>query len=211
MSPSGEGDIFVGFTAVVVVCFFWRACISSTKDKVRVSDDLVSEPTASSDEVLIAKDTLKDNQQSLDPDPNQLSREGSSLTSEISNLNMDIRFSADQLFDFDKAVLKPEAEGVLNQVAADLRRTGTESVVITGHTDAKGDKDYNKKLSERRAKSVKDWFVRNGLKNKFMTEGKGEEEPIAPNTTDEGKDSEEGRAKNRRVEIKYLGTETIGK
>lgn len=163
------------------------------------------------EEVVVSRDTLRATSESLSQDGNSLSATGSNLTADVSNLNMDVQLASDQLFDFDKSTLKPEAEEVLNQVATDLQAMGTEPVRITGHTDSKGDNNYNKKLSEARANSVKDWFVKKGLKNKFITEGKGEEDPIAPNTTSDGKDSEEGRSKNRRVEVKYLGTQSISK
>ena len=156
-------------------------------------------------------DTLRATRETINPDNNTLTATGSSLSAEQSNLNVDAQLSADQLFDFNKSTLKPEAEEMLTQLATNLESMGDESVRITGHTDSKGDNSYNKKLSLERANAVKDWLVNKGLKNQIITEGKGEEEPIAENTTSDGKDNEEGRAKNRRVEVKYLGSQSISK
>ena len=75
-------------------------------------------------------------------------------------------------------------------------------VQIEGHTDAKGDDGYNQRLSERRAESVRLWFIRNALHNvQFSSRGFGETRPVAPNTKEGGADDPEGRQKNRRVEI----------
>lgn len=156
-------------------------------------------------------DTLRATRETVNPGNNTLTATGSGLSAEQSNLNVDAQLAADQLFDFNKSTLKPEAEEMLTQLAANLESMGDESVRITGHTDSKGDNSYNKKLSLDRANAVKDWLVKKGLKNQILTEGKGEEEPIAENTTSDGKDNEEGRAKNRRVEVKYLGTQSISK
>ena len=76
-------------------------------------------------------------------------------------------------------------------------------MAIEGHTDGKGKDDYNQKLSERRAQSVRDYFVKDeGLKGlSFSTKGFGKTKPVAPNAREDGSDDPEGRQKNRRVEI----------
>ena len=115
-----------------------------------------------------------------------------------------IELAADVLFEFDKAVLLPKAEQTLKQAAAVIDEKAANSTVrIEGHTDAKGDDNYNQKLSERRAKAVKDWFVKKGglKKVKFKTQGLGEQRPVAPNAKPDGADDPDGRQKNRRVEI----------
>ena len=114
-----------------------------------------------------------------------------------------IELAADVLFDFDKAELLPKARDTLKQAAGVIRDRAKGTVRIAGHTDAKGDANYNQKLSERRANAVRDWFVtKEGLQNvKFTTEGFGKLQPVAPNTKPDGSDDPEGRQKNRRVEI----------
>ena len=187
------------------------SCNSETKkEEPKNSTELIATEGSIEDNVE-AGDTLRATRETVNPGNNTLTATGSGLSAEQSNLNVDAQLAADQLFDFNKSTLKPEAEEMLTQLAANLESMGDESVRITGHTDSKGDNNYNKKLSLARANAVKDWLVNKGLKNQIITEGKGEEEPIAENTTSDGKDNEEGRAKNRRVEVKYLGTQSISK
>ncbi|MFA6986707.1 MAG: OmpA family protein [Arenimonas sp.] len=115
-----------------------------------------------------------------------------------------IELAADVLFEFDKAVILPKAEQTLKQAAALIGEKATDSTVrIEGHTDAKGDDNYNQRLSERRAEAVKNWFASQGGLNTvtFSTRGLGEQQPVAPNTRSDGSDDPEGRQKNRRVEI----------
>ncbi|MEM7281031.1 MAG: OmpA family protein [Pseudomonadota bacterium] len=105
----------------------------------------------------------------------------------------------DVLFDFDKSTLKSSAVESLRDAADKLNTRRTLPVTIEGHTDSTGPSDYNQDLSERRAQAVKDWFVDHGVDQAetFKVVGKGESEPTASNSSDEG------RQKNRRVEIKY--------
>jgi outer membrane protein OmpA-like peptidoglycan-associated protein len=114
-----------------------------------------------------------------------------------------IQLAADVLFDFDKSDIKPQAAAVLKQAASFVRDKAKGTVQIDGHTDGKGSDAYNQKLSERRAASVKNWFVnKEGLSNvKFSTQGFGAKKPVAPNTKPDGSDDPDGRQKNRRVEI----------
>ena len=78
-------------------------------------------------------------------------------------------------------------------------------VEIAGHTDSKGDDDYNMKLSQKRAQAVVDAVVKRGIdKSRMVAKGYGETEPLANNLDDDGKEDAEGMAKNRRVELKVL-------
>ncbi|WP_324672532.1 OmpA family protein [Hymenobacter sp. GOD-10R] len=102
------------------------------------------------------------------------------------------------LFDTDKAELKPTATKALQQVAASIaQRYGKNQVRIMGFADSRGDKDYNKELSEKRADAVKNWFVQNGKvdASRISVEPMGEAQPAASNAT------ASGRQQNRRVEI----------
>jgi|SRR5581483_11854968 len=99
-------------------------------------------------------------------------------------------------FDFDKADIKPAGREVLEGAVKTLRDNPTIHVMVEGHTDSVGSDAYNQKLSERRAKAVRDYLVRQGIEaSRLTTRGYGESRPIADNTT------AEGRAKNRRVEV----------
>lgn len=115
----------------------------------------------------------------------------------------DFTMKADNYFDFDKSELKPEGKKVVKEISNELtKENATGTLKIEGHTDSIGTKEYNQKLSERRAQSVENEFKQNITtdKIKYETRGYGEERPIADNAT------KEGRAKNRRVEINFGGT-----
>jgi outer membrane protein OmpA-like peptidoglycan-associated protein len=108
---------------------------------------------------------------------------------------MVITLSGSVLFATDKSDLLGTAKTRLNQVAEALKEDGRE-ITILGHTDAQGDEEYNVKLSQRRAESVRQYLVSRGVEGaRIKAEGKGKNEPIADNA------SPEGRANNRRVEI----------
>ena len=110
-------------------------------------------------------------------------------------------YQADTLFDFDKSVLKPEGKAKLDELIAKIRNVSLEVIIVVGHTDSVGTDAYNMKLGDRRAQTVKAYFVSKGIeRNRVYTESKGESQPIADNKT------KEGRAKNRRVEIEVVGT-----
>ena len=110
-------------------------------------------------------------------------------------------YAADAFFDFDKAVVKPAGKAKLDDLLGKIKGLNLEVIIAIGHTDSVGSDAYNQKLSVRRAESVKAYLVSKGVeKNRIYTEGKGEKAPIADNKT------EQGRAKNRRVEIEVVGT-----
>lgn len=102
-------------------------------------------------------------------------------------------------FEFDKDRLTPEAEDVLRGVAKGLLSQKDLRVELAGHTDSKGSDSYNQKLSDRRAASVSRFLIAEGVPaSQFVSKGYGESQPIDTNETDEG------RARNRRVEFKVL-------
>jgi OmpA-OmpF porin, OOP family len=112
-----------------------------------------------------------------------------------------VTMAADALFDFDKAVLKPEGRAKLDDLVGKLKAVNLEVIIAIGHTDSIGSEAYNKKLSLRRSDAVKAYLVSKGIEaNRIYTEGKGKSQPIADNKT------KEGRAKNRRVEIEVVGS-----
>ena len=104
-------------------------------------------------------------------------------------------------FDFDSAVLKPtEKLKLKNEYGQIVAMNANSRFRIIGHTDNVGDRDYNIRLSRGRARAIVEFFVETyGLsRNQFIYDGKGPDQPIAPN------DTEEGRAKNRRAECSLL-------
>jgi outer membrane protein OmpA-like peptidoglycan-associated protein len=103
------------------------------------------------------------------------------------------------LFDFDKADIKPESYPILDEVTEYLKSNPDLKMEAQGHTDSKGTAEYNLKLSDRRAASVKKYLVDKGIEaDRLETKGYGLTKPIAPN------DTEENRARNRRVEFKPI-------
>ncbi len=126
----------------------------------------------------------------------------SDLNGNIEGSKLFIQLSADVLFDFDKAAIKPTAASTLKKVALIIRKKARGPVTIIGHTDSKGTKEYNQSLSLRRAESTRAWLLdKGGAQATYQVEGRGESEPIAANTRPDGTDNPDGRAKNRRVDI----------
>ncbi len=102
-------------------------------------------------------------------------------------------------FKSDSANLEPLAIKTLEKILTLMKTNPELKIEIIGHTDSTGPEDYNQKLSELRARVVADWLIRNGINSKRIKAiGKGESEPIADNSTPEG------RAKNRRTEIRII-------
>lgn len=100
-------------------------------------------------------------------------------------------------FDFDKDTLTPESNAILDKAAEILKDKTTGKVLVEGHTDGKGSASYNKGLSQRRAKTVADYLKSAGVSVPLEAKGYGMDQPIASN------DTPEGRAQNRRVELKF--------
>ncbi|CAM2765064.1 OmpA family protein [Vibrio mytili] len=99
-------------------------------------------------------------------------------------------------FEFDSAKLTETVKERLDNVVAFLNEYPQAQVEVTGYTDTSGPAAYNQKLSERRAQSVADYLMASGISSdRFTVSGMGEENPIADNST------KEGREKNRRVEV----------
>jgi OOP family OmpA-OmpF porin len=106
------------------------------------------------------------------------------------------------LFDFDKSVVRSTAS--IDPVIDELMQNSALMVTVIGHTDSRGAAEYNQRLSEERANSVAKYLQSKGVApNRISVQGKGEGQPTADNQT------EEGRAKNRRVEFVISGTKAI--
>ncbi len=125
------------------------------------------------------------------------------LGAKKTDMGIQISLSGDILFDFDKWDIKEQAINTLTRLAKLIKDLNKRHVLIEGHTDARGTESYNLDLSNKRALSVKNWFISRGTLSdvEFQVKGHGESSPIAPNTNPDGSDNPEGRAANRRVEI----------
>ena len=105
-------------------------------------------------------------------------------------------------FRFNSAALSPQFEQFLDEVITRLEANENLIVQIIGHTDSVGSEEVNQQISEARAQSAADYLTAKGIaKDRIVVEGKGELEPIGSNET------REGRALNRRVEVKILEKE----
>ncbi len=100
-------------------------------------------------------------------------------------------------FPSGQSTIKPEYFGLLKKVQNGIETFDNSKVSVQGHTDSRGSNDLNMKLSEERSSAVKEYLVANmpSLKGRITSKGYGKERPVASNET------EEGRAKNRRIDI----------
>lgn len=102
-------------------------------------------------------------------------------------------------FAFGSASLSPEFRGTLDKIGSTLTEYEKTYVDVLGHTDSVGSDAFNQTLSEQRAQTVADYLAGRGVQRaRLATRGYGESQPRASNTT------EEGRAQNRRVEIRLV-------
>jgi len=113
-----------------------------------------------------------------------------------------VTLGAHALFNHDRSILRPEGMSELDTLASKLRSfSSVQSINVVGHTDSDGTEAYNQGLSERRAASVKDYLIQQGVSGSVIsTSGQGESSPATSNAT------KEGRQQNRRVEIGITAT-----
>ena len=121
-----------------------------------------------------------------------------------------INFSADALFDFDKAELRPRGRTMLDDLVTMLQGATYEVILAIGHTDRIGSAAYNQKLSLRRAEAVKQYLVSKGIAaNRVYAEGKGKSQPV---TKPSDCNSKKGEAlvgclqPDRRVDVEVTAT-----
>lgn len=123
-----------------------------------------------------------------------------------------VSFSADSLFDFDKASVKPGGKQELDKFSAELKGTQFDVINVTGHTDRIGSHAYNQKLSERRAEAVKDYLVTSAgvAADKIVTKGVDGAEPVTKPGDCKGTKATKALIAclqpDRRVEVEVVGT-----
>ncbi len=117
-----------------------------------------------------------------------------------------ITFDSGILFDVDKYDLREQAKRNIEKLAVILNKYEDTNILLAGHTDSDGSDDYNMALSERRARSVAGYLAANSVTSARMTAmGFGESQPIADNSTVEGKQA------NRRVEVAVMANDKLKK
>jgi OOP family OmpA-OmpF porin len=128
-----------------------------------------------------------------------------------------VTFAADALFDFDKAVMRPEGKAKLDDLVSKLAGVSLEVIIAVGYTDRIGPEKYNLNLSQRRSQAVKDYLVSKGIEpNRVYTEGKGMANPVkqCPDPSPKGEIRNKQQLidclqPNRRVEVEVVGTRPV--
>lgn len=128
----------------------------------------------------------------------------------VTPVTQKVTLKADTLFDFDKSALRPEGRRELDDLVEKLKMIDVESIIDVGHADRIGSATYNRKLSMRRAESVKAYLVSKGVPaNRIFTDGKGETQPVTKPGECKGPATRKVIAclqPDRRVEIEVIGT-----
>jgi len=183
--------------------------INAQNEIVQVKDSLINSLNATlgnerarlESQIIDSKRALAEKDYLLNKQKEEADKKLEALRSKTISVYKDARGTilsmSDILFEFGKAELKQELKENLAEIAGILKNLLTTStVVIEGHTDNVGKADANKKLSEQRANEVLKYLVGRGVaKNRLKAVGYGAVKPVADNNT------EEGKAKNRRVEL----------
>jgi outer membrane protein OmpA-like peptidoglycan-associated protein len=132
----------------------------------------------------------------MDRKAKELEEEMDGVTVQRVEEGIAVSFDSGILFDFDSSTLRQEGEDNLRKLTRIVNRDEDTILMIVGHTDSRGDENYNLRLSERRAQSASSFMVAQGLaSSRIEIIGRGELEPISENDTDAG------RQKNRRIEV----------
>jgi len=160
------------------------------------NQDKVTQLTMSITTLVDTKTGLQGFRSEVAPAATSLDQRLTRLGAEVTGTEVTIRLPGSVLFDFDSAQIRPDAERTLAEVAEVIKGYPKRPVRIEGHTDSVASDDYNQKLSERRAASVRAWLAGKDVDGaRLAPHGFGETRPVADNGT------AEGRQRNRRVEV----------
>lgn len=135
-------------------------------------------------------------------------RDNGAVLTELEAVEIDeqtlVTLNESVLFAFGESTLQRDAEAPLNRLASVLVSGSEGAINVIGHTDAIGDDASNQALSEERAQAVADFLTSAGVDaSRLDVTGAGEGQPIAANANDDGSDNPDGRAQNRRVEVRF--------
>jgi len=142
----------------------------------------------------------------MDKQAEELQRDMANAKVERVGEGIKITFDSGILFDTNKADLRPASITEIDKMAAVLQKYPDTNVLVEGHTDASGSDAINQPLSERRAQAVANQTIAKGVAaSRVTTKGYGSSQPIADNSTAEGKQA------NRRVEVAIFANEKMKK
>jgi len=188
---------------LLLICYFFcRSC----------EDNVIETPPAVTQVVETVTETPKAVLDKVDESTKVV---GGAVSGVVEEANSTISKTADKLeaaitsgdsfvleglnFEYNNNTLTAESKVILADVVSTLKKNKDVKIVVEGHTDDKGNDAFNKSLSQRRADSIKNSMIKSGISSaRLKAVGFGERHPIATNGT------EEGRAKNRRIEFKII-------
>ncbi|OFX58524.1 MAG: hypothetical protein A2046_05515 [Bacteroidetes bacterium GWA2_30_7] len=133
-------------------------------------------------------------------------------TENVNNNNKGLYVIKSVYFDFSSSSLNAESKSEIEKLYLLMKANSQLQIELVGHTDSKGNPEFNKILSEKRAKSVVSYLKSKGISsNKIKTIGVGEDQSVAINENPDGTDNPDGRKLNRRVDINILnaGNENV--
>jgi outer membrane protein OmpA-like peptidoglycan-associated protein len=172
----------IAFLLWLFRCLLFGDCGNPNTDQVRVVEKIIH------DTIYVEKNSKVDTVTYVD---------------ETTNTTVKMLSLPNVQFEKNKTKLLPSSIPQLNELVAYLLENKDVSAEIIGHTDADGDAEANRILSQRRAEAVRQYLIQNSIAAKRVkATGKGESEPITENNT------AEGRAMNRRVEVKLSQNST---
>jgi outer membrane protein OmpA-like peptidoglycan-associated protein len=138
----------------------------------------------------------------MDQQAKELQQNINGATVERVGEGIEVTFASGILYPFNSTEILPAGRTNLQELANSLQKYPNSDILIVGHTDSVGTEAYNQDLSLRRAQAASAYLQSLGVPAaRLQTSGRGESEPVQPN------DTEEGRARNRRVEIAIYASE----
>jgi outer membrane protein OmpA-like peptidoglycan-associated protein len=198
MNTTRHTPAFYRLGPVLLLCSFFIAGCAGSPTEYRYDDRIATSTIGQHDKTTAHYILRPGNRPDIQPRLQQAtaaSDQAGLPVNQAADLQMVLEVS-DILFDFDKAVIKQSVVPDLDRWADYFQTNPQVTAEIHGHADSTGPSVYNEKLSNKRAEAVINYLIGKGIDaGRLSARGFGESQPVAPNTT------REGRQKNRRVEL----------